>query len=373
MGNKGRYLSQFTPRKKKDRFAHLPDSLQAWAEEYLTLTIEGVRAEGVLEKIALHLERFIDFYRGRYGHDRISRLVKRDVADWQKHLLEEKGFARSTVNNYMTSLSGFTGWVHRQQPDLFYGGDPAKGIKELGLPPLKIRALTPAQIASLKSLCDRLESYYWVRGRKAHRPGQPRPVRKNGRPWRDRAIIFTLLSTGLRRSELVGLDLDQLEPNDPEQLRKARIAYLTRIEGKGKLEREVYLSKDARQALADYLEKERPRDATEESTALFLTAIGLPSRKPDGRMSKDALNDICLKIGRWHDGEIQDPDKHISPLQPHDLRHTFAVELAKEIARQKGAVDPYELERRLGHRSDRYIKVYTNPPEDVAASYIENL
>jgi hypothetical protein len=33
--------------------------------------------------------------------------------------------------------------------------------------------------------------------------------------------------------------------------------------------------------------------------------------------------------------------------------------------------DAYELERRLGHRSQRYIQRYTNPPEYIAASYIE--
>ena len=48
------------------------------------------------------------------------------------------------------------------------------------------------------------------------------------------------------------------------------------------------------------------------------------------------------------------------------LRHTFAFHLA----RVTGA-DAYELERRLGHRSQRYIQRYTNPPEAVAASYIE--
>ncbi len=33
--------------------------------------------------------------------------------------------------------------------------------------------------------------------------------------------------------------------------------------------------------------------------------------------------------------------------------------------------DAYELERRLGHRSQRYIAGYTNPPEEVAAGYVE--
>jgi len=58
----------------------------------------------------------------------------------------------------------------------------------------------------------------------------------------------------------------------------------------------------------------------------------------------------------------------ISPLRPHNLRHTFAFALARETN-----ADPYELERRLGHRSQKYIQRYTNPPEEVAAGYVEKL
>jgi len=53
-------------------------------------------------------------------------------------------------------------------------------------------------------------------------------------------------------------------------------------------------------------------------------------------------------------------------LRPHDLRHTFAYRLAAETGK-----DANELERRLGHGSQRYIQRYTNPPEDVAAGYVE--
>jgi integrase len=56
--------------------------------------------------------------------------------------------------------------------------------------------------------------------------------------------------------------------------------------------------------------------------------------------------------------------RHISPLSPpHDLQHTFAFQLAKVTG-----ADAYELERRLGHRSQRY----TNPPEHIAAMYVED-
>jgi len=126
------------------------------------------------------------------------------------------------------------------------------------------------------------------------------------------------------------------------------------------------LSNDARLALADYLERERPRDVAAQTTALFLSATGIPERAADARLSPRAVNLILTQIGRWHDAELKDPTRHISPLKPHDLRHTFAFQLAKATG-----ADAYELERRLGHRSQRYIQRYTNPPEEIAAAYIE--
>ena len=74
--------------------------------------------------------------------------------------------------------------------------------------------------------------------------------------FRDKAIVFVLLSTGLRREEVVRLTLNQLEPNTPAALWLARKVRISRVRGKGKTERTVYLSKDARLAVADYLEFE---------------------------------------------------------------------------------------------------------------------
>ena len=96
------------------------------------------------------------------------------------------------------------------------------------------------------------------------------------------------------------------------------------------------------------------------------TPSGTPARRSDGRLLVRAVNLLLEKIGRWHDGEVTDAARGISPLRPHDLRHTFAYRLAAQTGK-----DAYELERRLGHGSQRYIKRYTNLPEDVAAEYVE--
>jgi integrase len=328
--------------------------------------VAGVRSEEVAAKIALHLERFRVCFAEAYGHDRISTVTRRDVAAWQRELVA--GLASATVNNHLASLSGFTSWVAAQAPRVFAAGHPAKGLSGLALPPLEPRALSDTQVRSLKNLCDRLERLSLMKGRQRHAGAGSVPVHAHVRPWRDRAVVFVLLSTGLRRQELVSVDLDQLEPADPQHLRVARRARLVGVRGMGGTQRTVFLSTDARYALADYLERERPRDAGPVSTALWLSAATVGSRKQDGRLSGRAVNAILERIGRLHDAEHADAQRHISPLRPHDLRHTFAFRLADATG-----ADAYELERRLGHRSARYIARYTNPPEAVAAGYVEEL
>jgi integrase len=363
------YLPNFTARKVQAISggppADVPDSLAAWATRYLALAVVGVRSEAVTKKLALHLDRFVGFFHESYGHDRISTCLRRDVLAWQQALVGQD-LAPATVNNHLASLSACTTWVAAQAPTVFPVGDPAKGIRELGLPPLEPRALSPAQVRSLKNLCDRLERFHRLKGQRWAKDTTAAPVRAHGRPWRDRAIVYVFLSTGLRREELVNLNLDQLMPQTVAGLRQARQGRLTGVKGKGGTERTVFLSADARQALADYLEQERLRDAGDATPALFLTATGIPARRADGRLSLRAVNLLLEQIGRWHDAELKDPARHLSPLRPHDLRHTFAFHLATVTG-----ADAYELERRLGHRSQRYLQRYTNPPEDVAAAYVE--
>lgn len=105
------YLEHILARKEtrhlREHIAELPDSLEAWIACYLGATIVGVRDEGVAKKIALHLKRFQQFIDQRYGQERISMVLKRDVLRWRALLDEELAFARSTTNSHLASLSGF--------------------------------------------------------------------------------------------------------------------------------------------------------------------------------------------------------------------------------------------------------------------------
>jgi hypothetical protein len=128
------YLEKFTSRKDKRREAGLsatPDSISSWVGRYLELAVVGVRSRTVAEKAALHLGRFVGFFEGAYGHDRVTSVVRRDVQDWQRSLVDA-GLAPSTVNNHLASLSAFTTWADAQEPGLFPAGDPAKGSRSSG-------------------------------------------------------------------------------------------------------------------------------------------------------------------------------------------------------------------------------------------------
>jgi site-specific recombinase XerD len=206
-----------------------------------------VRSDGVACKIALHLARFAAFFAAAYGHERLSSCLRRDVVAWQTALTRQ-GLAPATINNHLASLSAFTTWVCAQAPRVFPAGDPTKGIGALGLAPPEPRALRPAQVRTLKSLCDRLDRYHQRRPRRGRRQAgrEAPPLRAHGRPWRDRAIVYMLLSTGLRREELVRLDLTQLRPHTTDELRRVHRARLGRVRGKGKTERSVFLSAGGR-------------------------------------------------------------------------------------------------------------------------------
>jgi hypothetical protein len=116
------------------------DSLAAWFHRYQQLAVLGVRTVAVAHKITLHLDRFCRFFRDSYGHDRISACLHRDVSAWQQSLITQQ-LAPATINNHLASLSACMTWIHAHAPHVFPAGDPTKGIRDLGLPPLEPRAL----------------------------------------------------------------------------------------------------------------------------------------------------------------------------------------------------------------------------------------
>lgn len=276
--------------------------------------------------------------------------------------------APATVNNHLAHLSAFFTWTRTHAAaKVLPGGDPTKGVDALPLPAPEVRALTEAQVRTVKNILDRLEHFHRLKGRRHQGRGAVAVRHGHARPLRDRALVHVLLGTGLRRAELVGLDLDQLVPAEPEELRRVKKARLEKVRGKGRTTRTVFLGRDARAALADYLEYERPGDTDPASVALFLAAASIASRRAGGGLSPRTVNTVLGQVGRVHDAEVEG-ERQLGVLRPHDGRHTFAYRLSAASGHNRP-----ELERRLGHANDRYLRLYTNPPEDVAAGWAEEL
>jgi site-specific recombinase XerD len=373
---------QFTSRKVLSVLG-VPDAgtetVSFWIEAYLTAAVRGVRSAEVAGKISRHLGRFREWILAGFGHDRIAAVTTREVTGWREHLAaspvrtladgREQTMAPATVNNHLAHLSALFTWTIAHAPaGLLRQGDPTKGVDLLPLPAPTPRALSDAQVRTVKNVLDRLDGFHRLKGRR-HQGGQARPAtHRHARPHRDRAIVHVLFGAGLRRSELVGLDLTQLQPADPAELRRVKKARLIDVHGKGRTRRTVFLGLDARLALADYLDQERPTDTDEHSTALFLAAASIASRRPGGRLSPRTVNTIVGEVGRIHDLEVEGTDRKLGVLTPHDARHTFGYRLSAASGHNRA-----ELERRLGHANDRYLRLYTNPPEDVAAGWAEDL
>jgi integrase/recombinase XerD len=163
------------------------------------------------------------------------------------------------------------------------------------------------------------------------------------RAARDRAILETLYAGGLRISELVGLDLGDVDLRDG----------LARVMGKGSKERVVPLGRTARDALSDYLARGRPEldraGRGARTAALFLNARG-------GRLTRQGAWLIVRKAG--------DRAGLRGRLFPHVLRHSCATHML-----DRGA-DIRVVQELLGHASLSTTQVYTKvSPERLRVVY----
>ncbi len=141
---------------------------------------------------------------------------------------------------------------------------------------------------------------------------------------RDRAILETLYSTGLRVSELVGLDLEDID----------FISNIVRVMGKGKKERLVPIGDQALNAIKDYVDRRKKKSST-----VFLNKNGT-------RLTARSVCDITHKYIK-----MTSVNKNISP---HVLRHSFATHLLN-----RGA-DLRSVQELLGHVNLSTTQIYTH-------------
>jgi len=212
------------------------------------------------------------------------------------------GLRKSTVSRRLATVRSFFRFLHREG---YVKANPARLVNAPKLPRLLPKFLS---VDEAFSLVERPEGIGFL-------------------AVRDRAILELLYASGLRVSELSGLNIDDLNMN--EGLVKAR--------GKGKKERIVPVGKKAIDALRAYL-IERVL-LQKKDRALFLNRNG-------GRLTDRGIRRIVVKYAR---AMLLD-----SKIGPHTLRHTFATHLLQ------GGADLRVIQELLGHSSLSTTQRYTH-------------
>jgi integrase/recombinase XerD len=217
---------------------------------------------------------------------------------------EERAYTARSVARTLSAVRSFHRFLLRERTT---SRDPAAGVRQPKLPRSLPHPITVDEVAHLLD---------------APREGSPAGLR-------DRALLELLYGSGLRVSELVGLDVDDVDLEEGA----------VRVMGKGGKEREVPVGRFGREAVEAWLGRARPGFATGLSRgALFLNQRG-------GRLSRQSVNRILAAHARSAGIERR--------VTPHTLRHSFATHLLE------GGADVRVVQELLGHASVATTQIYT--------------
>ncbi len=282
------------------------------AERYLDhLTVERGLSEHTLMAYRRDLRRYLEFLAkrditepGQVEEATIRSFVASLSAATYGEGEDERPYRASSVARTLSSVRSFHRFMVR---DGVADRDPAGGVSQPKLPRSLPRPLTVEEVTRLIEAPD---------------PATPVGIR-------DRAILELLYGAGLRISELVGLDVDDVDL-DPGSVR---------VLGKGGKEREVPLGRYGREAVEAYVTRTRPEFASAKSRgALFLNQRG-------GRLTRQS----CARLLAAHVATA-DIDRRVSL---HTLRHSFATHLLE------GGADVRVVQELLGHASVATTQIYT--------------
>ena len=236
----------------------------------------------------------------------LATLDLADLRDWLA-AMAASGHSRATLARRSASVRTFSSWAFETG---LLTSDVAARLRAPRVDNRLPGVLTPQQASQLLKTASDLAS-----------DGHVLAVR-------DLAIIETLYATGVRVSELVGLDVADLDHSQRT----------LRVLGKGRKERTVPYGLPASKALEAWLHRRGEICAVDAGGALFLGARG---RRIDPRAVRDVVHRLCTAA--------QVPD-----LGPHGLRHSAATHVLG------GGADLRSVQELLGHSSLATTQRYTH-------------
>jgi len=270
------------------------------------LKIERNASELTLKSYAEDFNSFLDYLTDRV--DGVVEPAELSIANLRGYLtyLHDCQYARTTIARRLASLRSFLRYCAREG---LVTHNPAKALRTPRVGRKLPHFLTTEQVALL------LEA----------------PPANEAPGLRDRAILETIYSGGLRVAELVAINIADWD----------RDADVIRVQGKGNKERFAPVGSYAAKALQRWLEVRVPAPdlPPAEAGAMFLNRFG---RRLTTR-----------SIARMLEKYIQDTGLN-SLTSPHTLRHSFATHLLD------GGADLRSVQELLGHKSLTTTQIYTH-------------
>jgi integrase/recombinase XerC len=275
-------------------------------DEYLAL--ERGRSEHTRRAYLGDLRSLFAFVADRGGGPEVGGLSLPMLRSWLA-AQAASGAARTTLARRTSAVKTFTAWAARRG---VIASDPAARLQ---MP--KARRTLPAVLRQDQAL-DAMAA-----AESGAQQGDPLALR-------DQLIVEMLYATGIRVSELCGLDID-----DVDMSRR-----LLRVLGKGNKQRTVPFGEPAQAALTAWLDDGRPALVTTDSDPALL--LGARGRRLDPRQARTVVHQTMSAV----DGA---PD-----IGPHGLRHSAATHLLE------GGADLRVVQELLGHSTLATTQLYTH-------------
>lgn len=271
-------------------------------EEFLHyLEVEKGLSDNTITAYRRDIQKLESYARGR--KKKLERLGTSEIRDFLRDL-HRRGLAHRSIARILSAVKGLYRFSAAEGR---VSSDPTEQIEAARIPRGLPRYLSFDEVDKLLGAPD---------------TSSPEGIR-------DKAMLETLYATGLRVSELISLELDDVHLD---------AGYLL-CTGKGRKERIVPLGRSASRCIRDYISKARPALASGGSSWLFLSRRGGPMTRQRFWQIIKACG-LRAGIGR--------------KLSPHVVRHSFATHLL-----ERGA-DLRSLQLMLGHANIGTTQIYTH-------------
>ncbi len=288
---------------------HGPGRQAAILEEYAEyLALERGRSEHTRRAYLADLRSLFAFLDERSPDGNLTALSLPMLRSWLA-AQAAGGAARTTLARRTSAVKTFTAWATRKG---LLAADPAARLQ---VP--RARRTLPAVLRQDQALAAMAAA---DRGAQERHP----------MALRDRLIVEMLYATGIRVSELCGLDVDDVDTG----------RRLLRVLGKGDKQRTVPFGRPALAALTDWLADGRPHLATPESGPALL--LGPRGRRLDPRQARTVVHQTVGAVAGAPD------------IGPHGLRHSAATHLLE------GGADLRVVQELLGHSTLATTQLYTH-------------